>query len=213
MSRPEARDPARFDASTILEILSTIMDGINIRIAARVRELRTARGLALEALAEASGVSRSMISLIERGKTSPTAVALEKLATGLGVPLAALFDAPAAPADPVSRREDQIEWRDPASGYLRRNVSPPGFPSPLHLVEVVFPAGAKVTYETSARPGVTHQQIWVLQGELEITLGRSRHALASGDCLAMILDQPITFRNRGKKPARYAVALCHLPRS
>ena len=191
---------------------STIVDDINARIASRVRQLRADRGLALDALAESSGVSRSMISLIERGESSPTAVVLEKLATGLGVPLAALFDAPAAAADPVSRRKDQVEWRDPASGYLRRNVSPAGFPSPLHVVEVLFPAGARVAYETGARPGVTHQQIWVLQGEIEITLDGTRHRLGAGDCLAMVLDRPITYRNRTSKPARYAVVLCHQPR-
>jgi transcriptional regulator with XRE-family HTH domain len=190
---------------------SIIMDDINTRIAARVRELRGERGVSLEALAEACGVSRSMISLIERGESSPTAVVLEKLATGLGVPLAALFDAPAAPADPVSRRKDQAQWRDPASGYLRRNVSPPGFASPLHLVEVLFPAGARVAYETAARPGLTHQQIWVLQGALEVTLGRARHRLEMGDCLAMVLDQPISFRNRTGKPTRYAVVICQEP--
>ncbi|HYX05059.1 MAG TPA: XRE family transcriptional regulator [Reyranella sp.] len=189
-----------------------IMDNINARIASRVRQLRADRGLALDALAESSGVSRSMISLIERGESSPTAVVLEKLATGLGVPLAALFNAPAAPPDPMSRRKDQVEWRDPASGYLRRNVSPAGFPSPLHLVEVFFPAGARVAYETGARPGVTHQQIWVLQGEIEITLDSTRHRLGAGDCLAMVLDRPITYRNRTSKPARYAVVLCHQPR-
>lgn len=183
---------------------------INQRIAVRVREIRADSGLALDALAERSGVSRSMISLIERGESSPTAVVLEKLATGLGVPLASLFDAPAAAADPVSRRKDQVEWRDPASGYIRRNVSPPGFPSPLQIVEVVFPAGARVAYETGARPGVTHQQIWVLQGALEVTLGKV-HALETGDCLAMVLDQPITFRNRTAKPVRYAVVIDHRP--
>ncbi|WP_421997547.1 helix-turn-helix domain-containing protein [Reyranella sp.] len=184
---------------------------INDRIAARVRGLRAERGLALDALAGQCGVSRSMISLIERGECSPTAVVLEKLATGLGVPLAALFEAPSPPADPVSRRKDQVEWRDPASGYVRRNVSPAGVASPLQIVEVVFPAGARVAYETGARPGVTHQQIWVLQGTMEVTLGEARHTLASGDCLAMQLDRPITYRNRTAKPARYAVIIDHRP--
>src|SRR5579872_1152381 len=104
---------------------------ISERLAARIRQIRAERSLTLEAFAEASGVSRSMISLIERGESSPTAVVLEKLATGLGVALATLFDAPSAPPDPVSRRANQIEWRDPASGYLRRNVSPGGFASPI----------------------------------------------------------------------------------
>ena len=76
-------------------MVDTVSD-LNQRIADRVRELRAAQGLSLDALAGKSDVSRSMISLIERGETSPTAVVLEKLAAGLGVMLAALFDAPAA---------------------------------------------------------------------------------------------------------------------
>src|SRR4051812_43252941 len=99
---------------------------INARIAGRVRELRAARELTLDALAERSGVSRAMISRVERGESSPTAVVLDKLATGLGVALSALFDAPSPEPSPVARRADQPLWRDPASGYLRRNLSPPG---------------------------------------------------------------------------------------
>lgn len=186
---------------------SIMKDGINHRIAARVRELRGRSGLSLEALADASGVSRSMISLVERGESSPTAVVLEKLATGLGVSLATLFEPPAAAAHPVSRRADQVEWRDPASGYLRRNVSPGGYPSPIQIVEVQFPAGARVAYETAARPGTTHQQVWVLQGKIEITLGEDRHELDAGDCLAMVLDRPITYRNPTSRPARYCVVI------
>jgi transcriptional regulator with XRE-family HTH domain len=167
--------------------------------------------LSLEALAEASGVSRSMISVIERGESSPTAVVLERLATGLGVPLASLFDGPVVAASPVSRRADQTEWRDPGSGYLRRNVSPAGFPSPIHLVEVSFPAGARVAYETGARSGVTHQQVWVLHGTIEITLGRERYELSTGDCLTMVLDRPITFHNPTSKSARYVVAIVAAP--
>lgn len=180
---------------------------INDRIAARVRDLRTRQSLSLEALAEACGVSRSMISLVERGESSPTAVILEKLATGLGVSLATLFEAPAELPHPVSRRADQVEWRDPGSGYLRRNVSPDGFPSPIQIVEVQFPAGAKVAYETASRPGVTHQQVWVLQGTIDVTLGDERFELRTGDCLAMILDRPITYHNPTTKPARYCVVI------
>src|SRR5712664_4789897 len=114
----------------ITSIIKEAASDLNQRIAERVRELRATRGLSLDALASKSGVSRSMISLIERGESSPTAVVLEKLAAGLGVMLASLFDAPdaaaQAPGGPVGRRADQPQWRDPASGYLRRNVSPPG---------------------------------------------------------------------------------------
>ena len=131
-------------------------------------------GLTLDALAAKSDVSRSTISLIERGESSPTAVVLDKIATGLGVPLATLFDDASAAADPVSRRADRTSWRDPQSGYLRRNISPPNFPSPIRIVEIVLPAGARIAYETGARDVAIHQQVWVQEGSIEVTRGQ-RH--------------------------------------
>ena len=181
-------------------------DDLHARIARRVRELRAARGLSLDALAAHCGVSRSMISLIERGETSPTAVVLEKLATALNVALANLFEPPAA-ASPVARRAEQPTWRDPASGYLRRNVSPAGQLTPIQIVEVEFPVGAHVAYESGPRRPSTHQQIWVLDGAIEVTVGKARYDLRAGDCVAFVLDQPTTFRNRTRKPARYAVVI------
>ena len=180
---------------------------INSRIAARVRALRAEHGLTLDELAGKCDVSRSMISLIERGESSPTAVVLEKVATGFGVPLASLFEDATAPASPISRRTDRTPWRDPQSGYVRCNVSPPNFPSPLQLVEVVLPAGAKVAYETGARDVNLHQQIWVQEGALELTLGKVTHRLADGDCFAMQLSEPIVFRNVTRRPVRYVVAI------
>jgi transcriptional regulator with XRE-family HTH domain len=198
----------------MLDIPSTMGErppDLNDRIAERVRELRAARGLSLDALAGQSGVSRSMISLIERGESSPTAVVLEKLAGGLGVMLASLFDAPsattAAPSGPVARRADQPEWRDPASGYLRRNVSPPGGAQPMQIVEVRFPPGARVAFETGGRDARVHQQVWVLEGAIDVTLGETRHRLREGDCLAMLLDQPTMFHNPTRRATRYAVVI------
>jgi transcriptional regulator with XRE-family HTH domain len=180
---------------------------IHARIAARVRALRSRHGMTLDALATRCDVSRSMISLIERGESSPTAVVLEKIATGLGVPLASLFDDPAAQASPLSRRQDRTPWRDPQSGYVRCNISPPGYPSPLQIVEVELPAGALVAYETGAREVSIHQQVWVQEGCLELTVGSEQHRLEEGDCLAMQVNVPITFRNPGRLAARYLVVL------
>jgi transcriptional regulator with XRE-family HTH domain len=195
----------------IASIMGDTTADLNQRIAERVRELRASRGLSLAILAGKSGVSRSMISLIERGESSPTAVVLEKLAAGLGVTLASLFDAPAAavqaPSGPVARRDDQPEWQDPASGYRRRNVSPPGVPQPMQIVEVRFPPGGRVAFETGARDVRVHQQVWVLEGSIDITLGGERHRLREGDCLAMQLDRPTLFHNPTRKPARYAVVI------
>ncbi len=181
------------------------------RIADRVRELRQAQAFSLEALAEKSGVSRSMISLIERGETSPTAVVLEKLAVGLGVMFAALFDAPAQQQDAslgiVRRRADQSEWHDPDSGYLRRNLTPPGTDHPLQLVEVVFPPGGRVIFENSEREAHICQQVWMLEGEMDIGAANVTHHLRAGDCLARLQQPNTVFHNPGTQPARYVVAL------
>ncbi len=187
--------------STLLDSMSIMQDraatpippDINSRIASRVRALRTDLDMTLDALAAKCDVSRSMISLVERGESSPTAVVLEKIATGLGVPLATLFDDSSASANPVSRSDDRTPWRDPQSGYVRRNISPAGFSSPIHIVEIVLPAGARVAYETGARDVSIHQQIWLQQGSIEVTLGSTTYRLSEDDCLAMQLNEP-TFR-------------------
>ncbi|MBK8475752.1 MAG: helix-turn-helix domain-containing protein [Opitutaceae bacterium] len=181
---------------------------LNKRIAARVRELRDAQNLSLEALAKTTGVSRSMISLIERAECSPTAVVLEKLSVGLGVVLASFFDVPTneqASRSPLARAKDQPLWRDPESGYIRRNVSPAGPPRAGQIVEVEFPAGVRVVFDSSARNTVIHQQVWVLEGSMEIGVGDERHRLQPGDCLLMQHNKPILFHNPTHKTARYAV--------
>ncbi len=186
---------------------------LNHRIAHRIRTLRAAHKLSLDALAEKSGVSRSMISLIERGESSPTAVVLQKLAAALGVVLATIFDPPTAvagddaPRGPVARREDQPLWKDPDSGYVRRNVSPPGVAQPIQIVEVNFPPAARVAFENSGRTARACQQVWVLSGAIDITIGAEKHRLRQGDCLAMSLDRPTMFHNATRKSARYAVVI------
>jgi transcriptional regulator with XRE-family HTH domain len=196
----------------MMDDMSTMTDdhaASNRRLAARVRALRDDRRLSLDQLAARSGVSRSMISLIERGESSPTAVVLERLATGLGVTMASMFDKPPAEPSPgpVCRREDQPEWKDPASGYVRRNVSPAATGNSVQIVDVRFPPRRRVAFESGSRLERVSQQIWVLDGQMIITVGRARHHLRTGDCLAMELTEPTMFYNPASKPARYAVVM------
>ncbi len=186
---------------------------INERIAERVKALRVARGLSLEALAAASGVSRSNISLIESGRSSPTAVVLDRLSAALGVTVASLFEGTrevAAAPSPLARVAGQPVWTDPDSGYVRRNVSPAGV-SPIQLVDVLFPPGQRVAYETAERAAEVHQLVWMIDGRMEVGSGSERWTLEPGDCLAMRLDRPTSFFNPGRQAARYLVALVTLP--
>ena len=91
----------------------------------RLKAARQRHGLTLDVLAERSGVSRAMISRVERGESSPTAALLVRLGSGLGLSLSALLEENAG-SGPLARHDAQPVWRDPASGYLRRNISPRG---------------------------------------------------------------------------------------
>ncbi len=181
---------------------------IERRVADRLKALRAERGLTLDELAKQSRVSRSMISLIERAESSPTASVLDRLSAALGVTLASMFAEQArVDAQPVVRRGEQVAWSDPETGYLRRNLSPPGFPTPIELVEVVLPAGTRVAYDSGFRDPPVDQQVWVIEGAIEVRVGDQVHHLEAGDCLAMRIDRPIGFRNRGVSAARHLVAL------
>lgn len=185
------------------------MDEITERLARRIRHEREERGWSLADLAERSGVSRAMISKIERGEASPTAELLNRLTTGFGLTLADIFagenDTGDAAAPRLVRRADQPEWHDPGTGYIRRNISPPGAPG-LEVVDVLFPAGGRVVFDAFHDAPIL-QQIWLLEGVMELTLGERSCRLEAGDCLAMTLGQPITFHNPGSATARYAVML------
>ncbi len=175
----------------------------------RVHGLRKARGHTLDALAQISGVSRSTISLIERGQTSATAAVLGKLAKALEVPLASLFEEERSGdvAQPLARAANQPRWQDPATGYVRRQLSPASYPAPLEMVEVRFPPGQSVAFDHALRSQPLHQQLWMLEGTMQLTLGDQHWELHAGDCLAMELNQTLVFSNTGKTPARYALAL------
>jgi transcriptional regulator with XRE-family HTH domain len=178
---------------------------VNQSLADRLKRARTAKAWTLEQFAEASGVSRAMISKIERGEVSPTASVLARLAAGLGVSMASLFPPPVTDGAQLSRWQDQSDWRDPASGYVRRNISPDG--SAAEIVYVTFPSGARVVFDNYKASRNIEQQVWVLEGTIEMTIGEAVTLLGTGDCLLMRLDQPITFHNPGVDPARYAVVL------
>ncbi|WP_349367460.1 XRE family transcriptional regulator [Salinarimonas sp.] len=181
---------------------------------ARLRAARIARRWTLDQLADAAGVGRATISKIERGDASPTAAILARIAAGLEVSVASLFSENAAPApaaaSPLARAADQATWTDPESGYVRRNVSPPGAAGAAEIVDVTFPPGRRVLLDNPFGWHGLAQQVWALEGAIEITVGEVTTRLAAGDCLFLRLDRPVAFHNPGETPARYAVVLSRL---
>jgi transcriptional regulator with XRE-family HTH domain len=103
-----------------------MMDDLGSRLAERLRGEREARGWSLNDLAERSGVSRAMISRIERGEASPTAVLLGRLSGAFGLTLSNLLARIESAGERVRRAGDQPLWRDPETGFVRRAISPAG---------------------------------------------------------------------------------------
>ncbi|WP_230170317.1 XRE family transcriptional regulator [Rhizobium sp. CECT 9324] len=181
-------------------------------VAERLRALRAERGLTLDALADLSGVSRAMISRVERAEASPTAALLARLCSALGVSLSVFFDTKTRKASPLARRADQPVWRDPDSGYLRRAVSSPtgtgaGSGSAVDIIEVEFPAGAEVRFPGRLTRRNQTQHVWVFDGEIVMTVGEEVHHLSAGDCLFMNVADVHGYRNPGTVAARYAVVI------
>ncbi|MEV6616971.1 XRE family transcriptional regulator [Streptomyces sp. NPDC051051] len=188
--------------------MSNIVDPLVERIAVRVRAERERRGWTLNELAEASGVSRAMIHRIERGESSPTAVVLGKLSAAFRLSvssLLALAEGEAHGSDGtagVRRYGDATEWRDPDTGYRRRQITGPRFPA--ETAEIRLPAGAAVSYP-AASFAFARQVVWVLDGRLTFHEGTTVHYLGPGDTVELGEPAPCTFANEGGAECRYVV--------
>lgn len=181
------------------------MDDTGARLARLLRFERDARGWSLADLAERAGVSKAAISKIERQETSPTAVILVRLASAFDLTLAGLLLRAEGEGDRLSRAGDQPVWRDPETGYVRRQV----FSRPDHPLEVVtvdMPPGRSVVLPASSYARI-RQAVWVLTGDLVILEGDERHKLAAGDCLGFGPPSEVTLANETAAPCTYLVVL------
>jgi transcriptional regulator with XRE-family HTH domain len=160
-------------------------------LADEIRHFRKKNHFSLEMLADASGVSRSMISKIERCETVPSTVILSKLAEALGVTFSQLM-APAV--------------RDDESGFLRRCISPvlPG--RGIDWVLNTLPPEAETGNFVAHRRGV-EEYIYVLRGRMRATIGDQRVTLNQGDSLYFQADADHSFLNLGKTQCEYFLVI------
>lgn len=177
------------------------------KLVARLAALREERGWSLDALAQASGISRATLSRLERGESSPTAALLGKLCAAYGMPMSRLIAAVEEGGPQLVKAADQAVWTDPASGFTRRMVSPPAQGLRGELVEGRLPAGAVIDYERPPQAGL-EQHIWLLDGLLDYTLDGATWRLEPGDCLRFRLVGATRFSCPGTTGAHYLIAIC-----
>ncbi len=186
--------------------MSTIVTDVTGPLAARLRTERETRGWSVAELAERSGVSRAMISKVERAEASPTAALLGRLSGAFGLTLSALLARAEQASGRLARRADQPQWTDPETHYRRRTVSP-STGGPLEIVEVELPPGASVDVPRGRLHVPLPSDPACLSGTLTLTEGGTGHALGKGDCLELGAPAPVTYANRSARPCTYLVAL------
>ncbi|MFA6386099.1 MAG: helix-turn-helix domain-containing protein [Candidatus Paceibacterota bacterium] len=175
-------------------------------LAEEIRHFRKKSNFSLEMLAEMSGVSRSMISKIERCETVPSTVILSKLAEALGVTFSQLM-APAVEREivhiPAAR---QPILRDDETGFLRRCISPvlPG--RGIDWVLNTLPPNAETGSFVAHRRGV-EEYIYVLRGRMRVTIGEQSVTLNQADSLYFQADATHSFLNLGKTPCEYFLVI------
>jgi transcriptional regulator with XRE-family HTH domain len=185
--------------------MSKKVNDVEARLANRIKTEREARHWSLDDLARRSGVSKAMISKVERGESSPTAALLGRLSAAFGLTLSTLLARAEGAPSRLVRAHAQTVWRDPATGYCRIAVSPEGS-GIIDLVRCELPPGASVAYPASAFTFI-HQQIWMLKGRLHFIEGTEIHEMCSGDCLQLGSPADCRFENRQRTACIYLVVV------
>jgi transcriptional regulator with XRE-family HTH domain len=174
------------------------------KLGRRVQGLRAERGMTLQELADASGVSVSMLSSVERGTKAPTVVVLDRVAHGLGAQLATLVAEPKDQRVVVRRAADQDVADEP--GGWRRTILTPVVPGVnFEWVSVTLPVGCDAGTYLAYAPG-SHEFVVVADGVLALTVGDRRYLLEAGDSLYLAADVDHGFANAGGTPCAYSVA-------
>lgn len=155
---------------------------LTTRLAETLARTRAARGLSLDELATASGVSRATLSRLEKAEASPTAEMLDKLCFAYGYSLAQLMAKAEDGFAAHLPRADQSVWRDGDQGVVRRSVSPGGGGLAAEVLDCKLGAESTFDQDAPAVPGQEHH-IYMLSGQMTVAVDDVVHQLDQGDSL------------------------------
>src|SRR5574342_221660 len=155
-------------------------EAISIDVGARLRELREGRNISMRGLAQASGLSANALSMIERGKTSPSVSTLYKLADALGVPITAFFGGQNERRNVIFVKSDQ-RVRIPFWRGVWEGLGGEQFTGRVEPFILTLESGASSGPHSMAHGG--HEFVFCLRGHLEYLVERETYQLEAGDRL------------------------------
>jgi transcriptional regulator with XRE-family HTH domain len=219
----EAKKPSAASSafSTALSMMKTASDfaanaGTALKVAqtigSTIKATREVQQLSIGDLAKRAGVSKSVVSRIEQGLTSPTAVMLAKLAEGMTVSLSSLLRGEFGPPVHIQTLAEQPIFKDPKTGLVRRTLSPVSPDATMEIVHNALPA-KKTTGSFPAHSLGTQEHIVVLAGKIEVTVGRRNLVLNAGDAAQFVADIEHSIKNVGTKKAEWILTIHSPPRN
>ncbi|MFH1303948.1 MAG: XRE family transcriptional regulator [Planctomycetota bacterium] len=175
-------------------------DEISGQLSQRVRALRKERGWSLDSLSAACGVSRSMLSQIERGEANPTLAVTVRISQAFGIALGELVEAPISTSSiEVIRAEDRtFHYRSDAECRIR-TLSPLHLEKDVEFYEVLLHIGGKL--KSAPHFKGTREFLTVEKGKIELQSGDDTTLLGPGDSASYRVDVPHTIANAGRGEA------------
>jgi transcriptional regulator with XRE-family HTH domain len=181
------------------------MDEVNpVNVGESLQRLRGERGLSIRALAKSSGLSANALSMIERGRTSPSVSTLYKLADALNVPVTAFFGAPEARQLAIHLRASD-RARVPIIGGTWEGLGGEKFTGRVEPFMLNLETGGDSGPTPMVHTG--HEFVFCLAGNLEYLVEEKRYMLSPGDSLLFAAHLVHRWRNSGQGPATVLIVL------
>jgi len=185
--------------------IAGISSGLGVNVGHSLRKLRTERSLSIRALAEKSGLAVNTLSLIENGKTSPSCSTLQQIATALGVPITAFFEADLPQSSVIHVRACQRSH----AAFTHGTLEDLGAGLRNRVVEPLI-----VTLEPNAGSGASsivhtgHEFVYCLKGRIVYTVEERPYLLEPGDSLLFESHLPHRWQNVDAGPSQALLVLC-----
>ena len=179
-------------------------DTLSVDVGARLRDLREMHGISMRSLAAKSSLSANALSMIERGKTSPSVSTLYKLADALGVSITTFFGEVVEKQQVIYLRSNERS-RIPFSHGIFEGLGGEKFVGRVEPFVLTLEAGAKSGPHSMAHTG--HEFVLCLQGKLEYIVEKKSYTMTSGDSLLFAAQLNHKWKNPGASAAKALVVL------